>query len=76
MVSIGEPNMTKFAIGRIVVIVLSSLIFYFGVVGLKSGEIRSRGYKFRRDDNFVGYWLSVLTSLLGPVAIIYLMLTR
>lgn len=68
--------MPKFLIGRIVVILLFSLIFYFGVAGLRSGEIRSKGYKFRRDENPFGYWLTVLTSLVGPVAIIYLMLTR
>jgi hypothetical protein len=68
--------MPKFLIGRMVVILLFSLVFYFGIVGLKSGEIRSRGYKFSRDENPLGYWFTVLTSLVGPVAIIYLMLTR
>jgi hypothetical protein len=57
--------MPKFLIGRIAVTLLFSLVFCFGIAGLKSGEIRSRGYKF-----------TVLTSLVGPVAIIYLMLTR
>ena len=68
--------MPRFLIGRVVVILLSSLIFYFGIAGLKSGEIRSRGYKFKRDENPLGYWFTVLTSLMGPVAIIYFMLTR
>jgi hypothetical protein len=68
--------MPKFLIGRIVVILLSSLVFYFGIAGLKSGEIRSRGYTFDRDENPLGYWFTVLTSLVGPLAIIYLMLTR
>jgi hypothetical protein len=68
--------MPRFLIGRVVVILLSSLIFYFGIAGLKSGEIRSRGYKFKRDENPLGYWFTVVTSLVGPVAIIYLMLTR
>jgi hypothetical protein len=68
--------MPKFLIGRIVVILLFSLVFYFGIAGLKSGEIRSRGYKFNRDENPLGYWFTVLTSLVGPAAIIYLMLTR
>ena len=68
--------MPRFLIGRVVVILLSSLIFYFGIAGLKSGEIRSRGWKFNRDENFLGYWFTVLTSLVGPVAIIYLMLIR
>lgn len=68
--------MPKFLIGRLVVILLSSLIFYFGIAGLRSGETRSRGYKFNRDENPLGYWFSIVTSLLGPVAIIYLMLTR
>jgi len=71
-----ELKMPRFLIGRLVVILLSSLIFYFGIAGLKSGEIRSRGWKFNRDENFLGYWFTVLTSLAGPVAIIYLMLTR
>ena len=68
--------MPKFVIGRTVVILLSALVFYFGIVGLKSGEIRSRGYKFNVDENPLGYWFTVLTSLLGSAAIIYLMLTR
>ena len=68
--------MPKFLIGRTVVILLSALIFYFGIAGLNSGETRSRGYKFNRDENPLGYWFTILTSLLGPAAIIYLMLTR
>jgi hypothetical protein len=68
--------MPKLLIGRIVVILLFSLVFYFGIAGLKSGEIRSRGYKFRRDEDPLGYWFTVLTTLVGSVAIIYLMLTR
>jgi hypothetical protein len=68
--------MPTFLIGRIVVILLLSLVFYFGITGLKSGEIRSRGYKFTREDNPLGYWFTVVTSLVGPVAIIYLILTR
>jgi len=68
--------MPKFLIGRIVVILLFSLVFYFGIAGLKSGEIRSKGYKFKRDENPLGYWFTVLTSLVGPAAVIYLMLTR
>ena len=67
--------MPRLLIGRVVVILLSLLIFYFGIAGLKSGEIRSRGWKFSRDENFLGYWFTVFTSLAGPVAIIYLMLT-
>ena len=57
-------------------ILLFSLVFYFGIAGLKSGEIRSKGYKFKRDENPLGYWFTVLTSLVGPAAVIYLMLTR
>jgi hypothetical protein len=68
--------MPKFLIGRIVVILLFSLVFYFGIAGLNSGEIRSKGYKFSRDENPLGYWFTVLTSLVGPVAIIYVTLTR
>jgi hypothetical protein len=68
--------MPKLLIGRTVVILLSALVFYFGIVGLKSGEIRSRGYKFNADENPLGYWFTVLTSLLGSAAIIYLMVTR
>ncbi len=68
--------MPKFLIARIVVIVLSALVFYFGIAGLKSGEIRSRGYTFHRDEDPLGYWFTVLLSLAGSVAIIYLMVTR
>jgi hypothetical protein len=68
--------MPKLLLARVVVILLSSLVFYFAIAGLKSGEMRSRGYKFHRDENPVGYRFTVLTSLVGPAAIIYLMLTR
>jgi hypothetical protein len=68
--------MPKLLAGRIVVILLSALVFYFAIAGLKSGEIRSRGYKFKRDESPFGYWFTVLVSLAGPLAIIYLMLTR
>ena len=68
--------MPEFLIGRIIVILLFSLVFYFGIAGLRSREIRSKGYKFKRDENPFGYWFTVLTSLVGPVVIIYLMLTR
>jgi hypothetical protein len=71
-----ELNMPKFLIGRIVVILLFSLVFYFGIARLKSGKIRSRGYTINREENPLGYWFTVLISLVGPVAIIYLMLTR
>jgi hypothetical protein len=68
--------MPKFLIMRIVVVLLFSLVFYFGIAGLRSGEIRSRGYMLKRDENPLGYWLTVLISLVGPVVIIYLVLTR
>ena len=68
--------MPKFLIGRILVILFFSLVFYFGIAGLKSGEILSRGYKFNRDENPLGYWFTVMTSLVVIVAIIYQMLTR
>ena len=68
--------MPKFLIGRIIVILLFSLVFYFGIARLRSREIRSSGYKFKRDENPLGYWFTVVTSLVGPVVIIYLMLTR
>jgi hypothetical protein len=72
----GNANMPGLLIGKIVVILLFLLVFYFGVAGLKSGEIRSRGHKLNRDDDPIGYWFTVLVSLVGPVAIIYLLLTR
>lgn len=68
--------MPKLLFGRVLVILLSAVVFYFGVAGLKSGEIRSRGYKFTLDENPLGYWFTILISLLGPAAIIYLMVTR
>jgi len=68
--------MPKFLIAKIFLILLFLIIFYFGIAALKSGEIRSRGHKFNRDENPLGYWFSVLISLVGPIAIIYLLLTR
>jgi len=63
-------------IAKIVIIFLFGVVFYFGIAGLKSGEIRSRGYKFHRDEDPIGYWFTILVSLGGPVAIIYVLLTR
>jgi hypothetical protein len=68
--------MPKFLIARIILIGMFLLVFYFGIAGLKSGEIRSRGYKFKRDENPAGYWSTILVTLVGPVVIIYLLLTR
>jgi threonine/homoserine/homoserine lactone efflux protein len=68
--------MPKFLLARIFLILGFLLIFYFGISGLRSGEIRSRGYKFKRDENPIGYWMTVLVTLVGPVAIIYLLVTK
>lgn len=68
--------MSGFLIARTITILLFLLIFYFGVTALRSGEIKSRGHKFTRDGNPVGYWFTVLISLGGPAVIIYLLLTR
>ena len=68
--------MPRFLIAKIVIIFLFAVVFYYGIVGPKSGEIRSRGYKFHRDENPVGYWFSILISLVGPVAIIHVLLNR
>ena len=68
--------MPKFLIAKIFMIAIFLLVFYFGIAALKSGEIRSRGQRFNRDENPLGYWFAVLVTLVGPVAIIYLMLTR
>lgn len=68
--------MPRFSIATIVIIFLSAVVFYFGIAGLKSGETKSRGYKFKRDENPIGYWFTILISLVGPVAITYLLLTR
>ena len=68
--------MPGFFIARAIAILLFLLILYFGVSSLQSGETRSRGYKFTRDENPIGYWFTVLISLAGPIAIIYLLVTR
>lgn len=68
--------MPKFSIATIALVLLLAVVFYSGITGLQSGEIKSRGYKFKRDENPVGYWFCILISLVAPVAIIYLLLTR
>ncbi len=68
--------MPRFLIAKAFVIAIFLLVFYFGIAALKSGEIRSRGYKYNRDENPLRYWFAVLVTLVGPVAIIYLLLTR
>ena len=68
--------MPKFMIPRIFLILVFLLVFYFGTTALRSGEIRSRGFRLKRDENPLGYWLTVLVHIVGPVAIIYLLLTK
>jgi hypothetical protein len=68
--------MPRFLIAKTFIILVFLVVFYCGIAALKSGEIRSRGYKFYRDENPIGYWFTVLITLVGPVAIIYLLLTR
>ena len=68
--------MPRFLIAKIFILLLFLLVFYYGIAALKSGEIRSRGHKLNRDENPIGYWFTVLISLVGPLAIIYLLLTR
>ena len=68
--------MPKFLIARIVIVLGFLLVFYYGIVALKTGEIRSRGYKFNRDESPIGYWFTALVTVVGPLAMIYLMLTR
>ena len=68
--------MPRFSIATVVLVLLLAVVFYFGIAGLKSGETKSRGYKFKRDEDPIGYWFTILISLVGPVAIIYLLLTR
>jgi hypothetical protein len=68
--------MPRFLIARIVIILGFLLVFCYGIAALKTGEIRSRGYKFHRDEDPIGYWFTVLITSVGPVVIIYLMVTR
>jgi hypothetical protein len=68
--------MPRFLIARIVIVLGFLLVLYYGIAALRTGEIRSRGYKFHRDEDPIGYWFTVLITLVGPVVIIYLMLTR
>ncbi len=67
--------MPKYFAGRVVVVSLSFVVFCFGVASLRSGKITSRGHTFKRDDNPLGYWFTVLVHLVGPAAITYLRLT-
>jgi hypothetical protein len=69
-------GMPRFLIARIFIILIFLLVFYSGIAALKTGEIRSRGYKFNRDEDPIGYWFTVLITIVGPAVIIYLMLTR
>ncbi len=68
--------MPKFFVAKAFLVLMFLIIFYLGIAGLRSGEIRSRGHKFNRDEDPLGYWFTVLVTLVGPVVIIYLLLTR
>ena len=68
--------MPKLLVAKMLVVLLFLIIFFSGIAALRSGKIRSRGRKFNRDENPIGYWFAVFVSLAGPVAIIYLLLTR
>jgi hypothetical protein len=73
---VRPKGMPKFFIAKIFIILLSLIIFCCGIAALRSGQIRSRGHKFNRDEDPLGYWLTVFVTLVGPPAIIYLLLTR
>ena len=75
-IPVAAATLPNFLWGRLVVVLLSSIVFYSGAAALRSGEIRSRGVLFNRDDDPLGYWFTVLVSLIGSVVIIYLTLTR
>ncbi len=68
--------MPTFFEARIFLVLLFLGIFCCGLAALRSGQIRSRGYKFERDEDPIGYWFTVLVTLVGPVVIIYFLLTR
>ncbi len=68
--------MHRFLIAKTFIILTFLLVFCCGIAALKSGEIRSRGHKFNRDEDPFGYWSTVLITLVGPAVIIYLFLTR
>ncbi len=68
--------MPQYLLARVVLISLFLLVLYFGIAGLRSGEIRSRGHKFYRDEDPLGYWFTIFVTLVGPVIIIYLLITR
>ena len=72
----GPRSMPNYLVAKIFLILLFLIIFYCGIAALSSREIRSRGHKFNRDEDPLGYWFSVLVTLVGPIAIIYLLLTR
>jgi hypothetical protein len=62
--------MPKYLIAKIFVILIFLIIFYCGIAALRSGEIRSRGYKFNRDENPLGYWFSVLRIVFNLIFVI------
>ena len=68
--------MPPFLLARLILVCLFAVVFYCGVIGLFSGQIRSRGYKFTRDANPIAYWSNILLSLAGPIVVVYLLLTR
>jgi hypothetical protein len=68
--------MPTYLFGRAVIVVLCAILFGCGLASLRSGETRSRGRRFTRDENPLGYWLSVILSLVAPPVITYLVLTR
>lgn len=67
--------MPKFLVAKMFVVLIFLIIFFSGIAALRSGKIRSRGRKFNRDENPIGYWFTVFVSLMGPAVIIYLLLT-
>ena len=68
--------MPRFLVAKVFITLLFLIVFCFGISALRSGEIRSRGHKFKRDEDPIGYWFAVPVALVGPVAIICLLLTR
>ncbi len=68
--------MHKYLAAKIFLVFIFLAIFCSGIAALRSGKIRSRGHRFDRDEDPVGYWLTVIVTLAGPIVIVYLLFTR
>lgn len=57
----------------IFVLIALGVMFVQGIIGLQTGVVSGRGGPYRRDTDPTGFWIAVLTYLIGPPVLLVIM---